>query len=288
MNFIKKNKLKLKIFNSYITSTVSITFILLLLGLFSLLLLNTREISIYAKENIVISVFLKPDIKPAEIQELQKSIENQNYCKETDFISKERAAEELKATFGDDLIDVLEYNPLPASINIKLNAKYSNTDSITIIEQKLLQTNFINDFFYQKSFVHQIDKNVKNISMLVSILSALLFLITVTLINNTVRLLIHSKRFTIKTMQLVGANKSFILKPFLINSIIHAVVTSLISIMILIGIILYFQNKLTDIMHIANIIPVFVIVFFTGNIITIGATYFSVLKYLNIRTENLY
>ena len=288
MNFIKKNKLKLKIFNSYITSTVSITFILLLLGLFSLLLLNTREISIYAKENIVISVFLKPDIKPTEIQELQKSIEKQDYCKETDFISKERAAEELKATFGDDLIDVLEYNPLPASINIKLNAKYSNTDSITIIEQKLLQTNFINDFFYQKSFVHQIDKNVKNISMLVSILSALLFLITVTLINNTVRLLIHSKRFTIKTMQLVGANKSFILKPFLINSIIHAVVTSLISIMILIGIILYFQNKLTDIMHIANIIPVFVIVFFTGNIITIGATYFSVLKYLNIRTENLY
>ena len=256
MNFIKKNKLKFKIFNSYITSTVSITFILLLLGLFSLLLLNTREISIYAKENIIISVFLKPNIKPAEIQELQKSIEIKAYCKETDFISKERAAEELKATFGDDLIDVLEYNPLPASINIKLNAEYSNTDSITIIEQKLLQTNFINDFFYHKSFVHQIDKNVKNISLLVSILSILLLLITITLINNTVRLLIHSKRFTIKTMQLVGANKNFILKPFIINSIIHAVITSLIAIIILITIILYFQNKLTDIMHIKNIIPV--------------------------------
>ena len=288
MNFIKKNKLKFKIFNSYITSTVSITFILLLLGLFSLLLLNTREISIYAKENIIISVFLKPNIKPAEIQELQKSIEIKAYCKETDFISKERAAEELKATFGDDLIDVLEYNPLPASINIKLNAEYSNTDSITIIEQKLLQTNFINDFFYHKSFVHQIDKNVKNISLLVSILSILLLLITITLINNTVRLLIHSKRFTIKTMQLVGANKNFILKPFIINSIIHAVITSLIAIIILIAIILYFQNKLTDIMHIKNIIPVFIIVFFIGNIFTIGATYLSVRKYLNTKTEELY
>ena len=288
MIFFQKYKQKLRIINSYFTSTVSITFVLLLLGIFSLLLLNVKELSKYAKENIIISVIFKPNISISEMNELQKKIDIQDFCKETDFISKERAAHELKATLGDDFIEVLEYNPLPASINIKLNADFSNTDSIAIIEQNMLKNNIVNDVFYHKSLVHQIDKNVKNISMIISIISILLLIISITLINNTVRLVIYSKRFTIKTMQLVGANKKFILKPFLINSAIHGIITSLISIAIMISIILYFQNKIIDIMQIKNIIYVFIIVLLTGIIITVFATFLSVSKYLKTKTENLY
>ena len=288
MIFFQKYKHKLRIINSYFTSTVSITFVLLLLGVFSLLLLNVKELSIYAKENIIISVIFKPNISISEINVLQKQIDIQDYCKETDYISKERAAQELKATLGDDFIEVLEYNPLPASINIKLNANFSNTDSIAIIEQKLLQNKIVNDVFYHKSLVHQIDKNVKNISLIISIISVLLLLISITLITNTVRLVIHSKRFTIKTMQLVGANKKFILKPFLINSTIHGIISSLLSIAIMTGIILYFQNKIIDIVQIKNIIFVFIIVLLTGIIITVLATLSSVSKYLKTKIENLY
>ncbi len=283
-----KNRLKLRIINSYLTSTISITFVLLLLGVFSLLLLNVKTLSTYAKESIIISVILKPTAEKPEILNFQKELDNKKYCKETDFVTKERAAEELKISVKEDFTEILGYNPLPESINIKLNAKYSNTDSIAVIEQQLSNNKIVSDVFYFKSLVHQVDNNLKNIGMIVSSLSSLLFLIAITLINNTIRLEIYSKRFSIKTMQLVGATKKFIIKPFLIKSLFHGIITSLVSVSILVLFILYFQSNIYGLIPIKNIALTFVIVFITGITITVGATFISVLKYIETKMENLY
>ncbi len=288
MSFIKQNKLKFRIFNSYLTSTISITFILLLLGIFSLLLLNVRTLSTYAKENIVISVILKPNINDAEILSLQKELDIKPFCKETDFVSKNRAAEELRSSFDENFVEILGYNPLPASINIKLNAEYSNTDSISVIGQKLSNNKTVDFIHYHKSLVHEVDKNVKNIGLIISTVSLLLLLIAITLINNTIRLEIYSKRFTIKTMQLVGATKKYILKPFIIKSFFHGMITSLIAMSILVVFILYFQNNVEGLVQIKNIIFVFIILICTGVIITVGSTSLAVIKYVRTQTDNLY
>jgi len=283
-----KNKLRLRIINSYLTSTISITFVLLLLGVFYLLLLNVKTLSTFAKESIIVSVLLKPNIEEAEILNFQKNLDSKKYCKETDFVTKERAAEELKTSINEDFIEILGYNPLPESINIKLNAEYSNTDSIAIIEEQLSNNKIVSDVFYFKSLVHQVDTNIKNIGVIISSVSFLLFLITITLINNTIRLEVYSKRFSIKTMQLVGATKKFILKPFIVKSLFHGAITSLLSISILMLFILYFQSNIYGLVPIKNIALVFLIVFLTGIIITVGATFVSVLRYIETKIENLY
>jgi len=283
-----KNRLRLRIINSYLTSTISITFVLLLLGVFSLLLLNIRTLSAFAKESIIVSVLLKPNMEEFEILNFQKDLDSKKYCKETDFVTKERAAEELKTSIDQDFIEILGYNPLPESINIKLHAEYSNTDSIAIIEEQLSNNKIVSDVFYYKSLVHQVDTNIKNIGVIVSSVSFLLFLITITLINNTIRLEVYSKRFSIKTMQLVGATKRFILKPFIIKSFFHGAITSLLSISILMLFILYFQSNIYGLIPIKNIALVFLIVFLTGIIITVGATFISVLRYIETKIENLY
>ncbi len=283
-----KNRLRLRIINSYLTSTISITFVLLLLGVFSLLLLNIKTLSTFAKESIIVSVLLKPNIEEFEILNFQKDLDSKKYCKETDFVTKERAAEELKTSINEDFIEILGYNPLPESINIKLHAEYSNTDSIAIIEEQLSNNEIVSDVFYYKSLVHQVDTNIKNIGIIVSSVSFLLFLITITLINNTIRLEVYSKRFSIKTMQLVGATKRFILKPFIVKSFFHGAITSLLSISILMLFILYLQSNIYGLIPIKNIALVFLIVFLTGIVITVGATFISVLKYIETKIENLY
>lgn len=283
-----KNNIKLRIVNSYITSSISIVFILLLFGVFALILFNVKSLSVYAKESIVISVLFKPNADEIKILEFQKKLDLELFCKETDFVSKERAAEELKQALGEDFVQILEYNPLPASINLKLNADYTNPDSLSVIEESLLNNEIVEDVFYYKSLVNQVDKNVKNIGILISAIGFLLFLVAITLINNTIRLEIYAQRFTIKTMQLVGATKMFILKPFALRSILHGAITSLIAIFILLLLILYFQANAYETLKINNIASVFLIVFFTGTFITFASTVFSVLRYTNRNTDELY
>lgn len=286
-NRITKRRLR----SSYITSIVSISLVLFLLGLIGLLLLNTRKISDYVKENLKFTVYLKDNIREVDILRIQKNLDLKHYVKETEYITKEQAAIEFQKELGENFIDFLGFNPLIPSIDVRLYAEYANSDSITIIKKDLSKFSQIDEVYYQESLIHLVNKNLRKISIFILIISGLLFLVAVTLINNTIRLSIYSKRFIIRTMQIVGANNSFIRRPFLYKSALHGSFGALIAIGMLTGMIYLIQNEMESVINFQDfklLSILFIIVLIIGIAISWISTYFAVNRYLNIKTDYLY
>ncbi len=291
MKASKEKTTKRKLRSSFITTTISISLVLFLLGLTALLILNSKKLSDYVKENIGFSVILKEDVKEVDIIKLQKDLDATHYVKSTKYVTKEEAAEELKKELGEDFVDFLGYNPLLSSIDVKFYADYANSDSIAVIEKDLAEYPQIKEVFYQKSLIHLVNENVKKISFIILIFSGILFIISFALINNTIRLSVYSKRFLINTMQLIGATKSFIRWPFMLRSILHGIIGAILAIGMLIIIIYTAQKELKGIVSfqdidIIGILFLFVIVL--GIIITWISTFFAVNKYLRLKTNELY
>lgn len=284
----KSNKKRFKLINSYFISSISITFVLLVLGFFSLFLFNIKDVSKNAKENVILTIILKPDAELGEINELQKQISIKNYCKELKVISPSEALDDLKSELGNDIADILDYNPLPTTFSINIYEKYSNTDSLQLIENQIQQHEIVDYISYNRSLVYQLDKNVKKITIAILVLEILLLLMALSLINNTVRLVIYSKRFEIKTMQLAGATNGFIIKPFIIRSFWHGLISSLVAILALIVAIIYYQNNSDDIIKIEHLEAIFALVLLAGTMLTVLSTFLSVQRYLFSKTENLY
>jgi len=286
-NRITKRRLR----SSYITSIVSISLVLFLLGLIGLLLLNTKKISDYVKENLKFTVYLKDNIREVDILRIQKNLDLKHYVKETEYITKEQAAVEFQKELGEKFIDFLGFNPLIPSIDVRLYAEYANSDSIKIIKKDLRKFSQIDEVYYQESLVHLVNKNLRKISIFILIISGLLFLVAVTLINNTIRLSIYSKRFIIRTMQIVGANNSFIRRPFLYKSALHGSFGALIAIGMLTSMIYLIQNEMESIINFQDfklLSILFIIVLIIGIAISWISTYFAVNRYLNIKTDYLY
>jgi len=284
---ISKRKLR----SSFITTIVSISLVLFLLGLSGLLILNSKKLSDYVKENIGFSVILKENVKEVDIIRLQKDLDATHYVKSTKYITKDEAAEDLKKELGEDFVEFLGFNPLLHSIDVKFYADYANTDSIAVIEKELTEYPQIKEVFYQKSLVHLVNENVKKISLVILIFSGILFFISFTLINNTIRLSVYSKRFIINTMQLIGATRSFIRWPFLLRSILHGIIGAFIAIGMLIAIIYFAQKELKEVVSFQDIELVgilFLLVILLGILITWVSTFFAVNKYLRLKTNDLY
>jgi len=282
---------RLRLQGSYFTSIISISLVLFLLGLVGLLILNTRKLSDYVKENIGFSVILKDNVKEVDIIRLQKNLDATAYVKATEYITKDRAARELQAELGEDFVDFLGYNPLLASIDVKLYADYANPDSIAVIENDLQTYPQVKEVFYQKSLVHLVNENVKRISFIILAFSGLLFIIAVALINNTIRLSVYSRRFIIRTMQLVGATRGFIRRPFLYKSTFHGVLGALIAIGLITGTLYYLENEFEELISLQDIETLgllFLSVIVLGVMISWASTYFAVNKFLNIKTDDLY
>ena len=199
---------------STVTTIISISLVLFMLGLLGLIILHAGKLSDYVRENIGFSVIIKEEIKEPAILEFQKKLDTESFVKSTDYITREQAAEDLTKELGEDFVDFLGYNPLLPSIDIRLNAEYANNDSLKILESKLLANNVVKEVFYHKSLVDMVNRNIKRISLVILSFSLVLLLISIALINNTIRLSVYSKRFIIKAMQLVGATRSFIRKPW--------------------------------------------------------------------------
>ena len=216
--------------NSFLTSVISIAMVLFLLGLVGFLVLNARQIGIYVKENIGFNVELNNDLKDADMQQLKKLIDAKTYVRSSEYISKEAAAVETQQALGEDFLKELGYNPLPATVIIKLKAEYANPDSIFNIENELSEYEGISDIYYRKTLVHEINDNVRKISLILGAFSVLLLLISLSLINNTIRLSVYSRRFLIHTMQLVGATRGFIRRPFLLSGVLQGFLGSLIGV----------------------------------------------------------
>lgn len=287
----KQNMAAGHLFNSRLTSIISITLVLFLIGATTLMVLLTNELSVYIRENLTLSVVLKDDIKPADIQKLQKNLDACLYTNTTKYIDKETAAKELAEELGQDPTEFLGYNPLLGSIEMTLKSDYANNDSIAIIEQSLQRLPEVKEVSFQKNLIDTINKNVQRISIILMGVSALLILISYALISNTVRLSVYAKRFLIHTMKLVGATKSFIRKPFLIQGIITGLISAILAMGILSGILFVLRSKVGELLSIESmnaLLISFAVMIVSGIIITFIATYLSVTRYLRLRVDDMY
>lgn len=273
------------------TTIISISLVLFMLGLLGLIVLHAHKLSDYVKENIGFSVIIKEDIKEAGIIEFQKKLDLEPFVKSTDYITRERAAKELTESLGEDFVDFLGYNPLLASIDIRLKADYANNDSLAMLEKKLLANPLVKEVFYHKSLVQLVNQNIRRISYVLLAFTLVLLLISIALINNTIRLSVYSKRFIIRSMQLVGATQRFIRKPFLLKSLWHGLISAIIAI-ILLSVVLYFSRsalpELVDMQDIDMFLSLFGIVTLLGLFITGFSTLFAVRKFLRISQDRLY
>jgi len=276
---------------SYVTLVISISLVLFLLGVLGLVLINARGLSDYFRESLSFSVMLDEEAKEADIRMLQKDLDAKPYVKLTEYVSKEAAASKLKQDLGEDFVNFLGYNPLSPSIDVYLYAGYTSPDSVTKIEKYIHGYPFVKDVYYQESLLYLINENVRKISLFLVVISVFLFFIAMTIINNTIRLSVYSKRFLIRTMQLVGATRGFIRKPFLIRGAVQGLVAGLIAIILLLGLIYMVEREfftLLSFQSLSMLLMLAATVIFTGIILTVISTFFSVNRYLSIPEDKLY
>jgi len=282
---------KRRLISSYFSVVISISLVLFLLGLLGLLVLNTKKVANHFKEKIALTIYLKDTAKELEITQLKQSLALAEYTKSADYISKEQAAEEHSATIGENFMEFLGYNPLQNSIDVYLLADFVSPEKLEAISSELLAKKFIDDVVYDKPLIILLNENVKKISLWVLVISALFTFIAVLLINSSIRLSVYAKRFTIKTMQMVGATKQFIRRPFIWKSVKLGMVGAIIA-MIGMGIVLIYLDKgfpelqlLQDKLLIGLL---FAFIFFMGLFITGISTFFATQRFLNLRTDELY
>jgi cell division transport system permease protein len=287
----KPKKFKKRFFNSWITSLTSITLVLILLGMLSFILVNSKKLSDYVREKIGFTLVLADDLRETEIIRLQKVLSAGDFVKSVNYTDKESAAKELTKELGEDFQGFLGYNPLFASLDIKLNAAYTHTDSLQVLEQRFLEYPQITQVYHQKNLVTLINENVRKICLALLILSGLLTFIFFGLINNTIRLLIYSQRFTINTMQMVGASKGFIRKPFLIKSLFLGALGGMLANTILIGSIYFYKQELYGLINFADLQTIALIagiVFLLGFTISFLSTWLALGKFLRMRFDELF
>lgn len=276
---------------NYFYSVLTISLVLYLLGTFCFLVLHANKLSNYFKENIIVSIEIKDLAKDADRLRLQKILDAEDFVKSTEYVSKELAAERLKKNIKEDFIELLGHNPLYNSIDLNIEANYANVDSINKIEESLLINNIVKTIHYDKQLIKTIDTKTESVGFVLLGLSIILLLITLTLINSTIRLSMYSQRFLIKSMQLVGATSFFIIKPFIFKSIWNGFVSGVIACLGLVLTINYAHQNLRDLTVLQDfplqlIILAFVIL--AGIFISWFSTSFAVRKYLKLKLDDLY
>ncbi|NLN30102.1 MAG: cell division protein FtsX [Bacteroidales bacterium] len=282
---------KTKLRSSYVTLVVSVSLVLFLLGILGLVLINAKGLADYFRENLSFWVMLDDDAKEADIRLLQKDLDAKDYVRSTEYVSKEKAAAKMKEELGEDFISFLGENPLPPSIDVYLVSEYTRPDSVVKIEKYILEYPFVKEVYYQESLLYLINENVNKISFFLLVISFFLFLIALTIINNTIRLSIYSKRFLIRTMQLVGATRSFIRKPFIVQSAFHGFLAALTAMLLLMGLLYLIEKEFFLMFTYENtflLILLGFVIIVTGIIINMVSTYFSVNRYLSISEDKLY
>ena len=279
-------------FNARLTSTISISLVLFILGIVVLMGILATRLSMYVKENMGFSIVLKENVKESQVKKLQKKLDIAPYVRATQYISKEDALKELEVELGEYPKDLLGFNPLQASIEVKLRSDYAHPDSLVWIEKGLRKgTVAIDDIVYQKDLIQLVNDNIRRISFMLLGLAVVLMLISFALISNTIRLGAYSKRFIIHTMKLVGATPAFIRKPFIISNIINGIIGAFIAMALLSGCVYYllteFDNLYT-LIDISSLFWVFVIVLLLGVVLTAISAWFAVNRYIRMDRDNLY
>lgn len=284
-------KLKKRIFKSYLTSTISISMVLFLIGMLGVVLLNAERLAKYVKENIGFTLVLNDNVQENDIAELLNSLKSTDFVKAVEYVDKETAAERLKKDLGEDFTGFLGYNPLLASVDVKLLADYTTPEKLVVLEKKFMEYPQVKEVSYQHDIVSIINENVQKIGLILIFFSALLLLIFVALINNTIRISIYSQRFIINTMLLVGATDRFIRAPFVKRSVWYGIIGALVANVLLFVLMLSYARELTGIINTDDLKIfglVFISVILLGVLISWSSTYLAVNKFIRLKFDELF
>ncbi len=277
--------------NAYLSTVISISLVLLLVGVASMLLVNAKSVSDYFKENMQVSVLMKQEVTEKQAKEYQSVLNSMPYIHSTEFISKSRGESEMAQMLGKDFLNVFATSPIPISIDVTLKANYVSPDSIAVVKKAISSSPMVDEVVYQQSLVDALNANLRKISLVLFIFIALLLFISFVLINNTVRLNVFSRRFTIHTMKLVGATRSFIRAPFLVQSVFQGLFSSFLAIIMLLGILFFIRTEfiqLFQIFRLNYLLFVMGIVIVSGIVICLLSTYLVVNKLVSLGKDELY
>ena len=283
MENIEEKHTKRKLASSYMSVVVSMTVVLFLIGFLGIFILNSKKVSDHFKEQIVLSIFIKDSAKNIEIKQLQKTLSLKESIRKVTYVSKEEASRLYANEIGEDFLEFLGYNPLLNSIDVFLNAQFVKSGEINSLIQTLERYDYIDEIIYDEPLVELLEENIEQISLWIMVLSGIFILVAVLLINSSIRLSIFSKRLVIKTMQLVGANKSFIRKPFIKNHIMMAIISSILSLSGLMLLILSIDKNIPELKLLSNQVELFLIFTFVlvvGIVITFFSAFFATQRYL--------
>ena len=285
--------LRRKVRNSYIISTISIALVLFLLGSVGYLIFNAVRATDLMKENVAIHLMIKQGTSNERIAEIGRELGAHEAVKEVTFVPKAVAAENFKEQIGSDFVEFLAFNPLPDAYEVKLHAQYSDKDYVRKFEKEAASWNGIEEVVYQRAVVEQIGSNINKFNLVLLLFGGALLVIALILLNNTIRLTIYSKRYLINTMKLVGASKWFIMKPFLLRSILHGVYAWLIAAAMFLALVAGLGEGLPEVTFLAESRPVYYVLcgmLLLGILISALFTLFAVNKFVRMNTTkiNLY
>lgn len=277
--------------NAYLSSVISISLVLLLVGVAAMLLVNAKGVSNYFKENMQVTVMMKQNVSDEAAMDYQAFLDGERYIRSSVFVSKEQGQREMADMLGDDFLDVFETSPIPVSIDVTLKADYVSADSLEMVKNEMARSPLVDEVVYQSSLVDALNANLSKISAVLGIFIALLLFISFVLINNTVRLNVYARRFTIHTMKLVGATRSFIRAPFLVQAAFQGIFAAFIAIIALV-VMMYFMRsefeQLFEIFRLDLLLTVMGIVLVSGLVICLLSTWFVVNKLVSLKKDELY
>ena len=282
---------KRRLISSYFSVVLSIALVLFLLGLLGLLVLNAKKVSDHFKEQVVLTIYLKDTAKEVEVKQMEKSLAMADYVKSTEYVSKEQAAESMKAENGEDFMEFLGFNPLLNSIDVHIKADYVTEEQLKLIADETTSKSFVDEVRYDNDLVTLMNNNVKKISFWILVISGLFTVIAVLLINSSIRLSVYSKRFTIKTMQMVGATKKFIRRPFVWKSVRLGIIGAVVALFGMAVVLYYIDKTFPELEFLKNqilIASLFLGVFAMGIVITWISTFIATQRFLNLKTDQLY
>src|SRR5690554_1023183 len=277
--------------SSAVSTIIGISLVLFMLGILGVLILNAQKLAKHVRENLQIQVFLADDLNEAGTLQLRKEIDAEPYTLKTEYISKEEAAEDLQREIGEDFMAFLGTNPLQAAIDLHVKAEYAVPDSLMHIASALEAHEGVAEVVYSPNLVRQINENVNKIGLVLLGFSALLLLVAIALINNTIRLTIYSKRFIIRSMQLVGATRGFIQRPFILTGILHGLYASFLAILLILGVLQAVRMEIPEFFEFNDIlmfVKLFGLVALLGIIISGLSTLFAVRRYLRMDARKIF
>jgi cell division transport system permease protein len=275
----------------YISTVFGIAMVLLMVGMLGLILVHANNLSRYIKENMVVNVFVDEGARETDVLQFQRQLDNNPFVKRTIYVSKELAARNLQKDLGEDFVKFLGVNPLSQSVDVYMKADFANNADLTKFANQLRQNPLVKEVKYQQSLVEQMNQNITSISLVILAFAAIFVVVSVALINNTIRLAIYSQRFLIKSMQLVGATKGFIRKPFLLYGIWHGLLGALIATILLVGTLYLAYRQVPDLIVLQNYFEfgvIFLILVGLGIFISGFSTLLAVNRFLRLKIYQLY